>query len=83
MTKYEPIYLWLRGLKLDQITVSFKDIEKTISNTLPNSARSHRAWWENQKDNENRTQAKAWMKAGFGVKECDLERERVTFRRRL
>jgi len=83
MSKYEPLYRWLSGLKRDQITVSFQDIENTISDTLPRAARSHRAWWENQTENENRPQARAWMNAGFEVNECDLEKQRVTFRRRL
>ena len=83
MSKYEPLHRWLNGLKRNLITVSFEHIESTICDTLPKSARRYKAWWANQKKNDKRPQTKAWMQADFEVEECDLERQRVSFRRRL
>lgn len=84
MSKYDPLNRWLAGLKdhCIGITVSFKNVETTIRDALPKAAHEQRAWWANQKNNYGRSQARAWMTAGFEVEECDLIRERVTFRRK-
>ena len=36
---------------------------------LPKSAYEYSEWWSNQSGVSNRHQAKAWMEAGFRVKE--------------
>ena len=68
-TKYEPLELFLRGLPLEQqgISLSFRRIEEIIGASLPKSATDHRAWWGNQVDAKNRSQANAWLSAGFSV----------------
>ena len=67
--KYEPLENYLQnksGLK-QEVNLSFRDIEKIIGAQLPASARKYREWWSNQKDLNNRSQAKAWISAGYLV----------------
>ena len=67
--KYEPLDIFLRGLSQDQqrISLSFRRIKEIIGTPLPKSATDHRAWWSNQVDANNRSQANAWLAAGFSV----------------
>ncbi len=68
-TKYEPleIYLGSQSRTIQEVSLSFKEIEGIISNTLPRSAYEYRAWWGNQRETSSRPQAKSWLKAGFEV----------------
>ena len=61
------------------ITLSFEQIELIIRTSLPRSAYKYRQWWENQKNNIKRPQAKAWMDAGFKVDKVDLHGGLVKF----
>ena len=69
MAKYLPLEQHLRSLRRDvqETTLSFRDIEKLLGQSLPSSAREYREWWSNQVDTSNRPQAKAWIAAGFEV----------------
>jgi hypothetical protein len=68
-SKYEPLELHLRAVSpaTKDVTLSFAEIERILGAPLPASARSHRAWWGNQKDSKTRPQAHAWLSAGFVV----------------
>ena len=50
-----------------------------MNDTLPDSARSKRAWWSNR--SKGALQASAWMEAGYRVEDVDLDGQRVTFRK--
>jgi len=50
-----------------------------MNHTLPDSARSKRAWWSNR--SKGALQASAWMEAGYRVENVDLDRQQVTFRK--
>jgi len=67
--KYEKLEIHLQGLRLKtpKVSLSFKDIENIIGQSLPRSAFLYREWWSNQKDTNNRPQAKAWLAAGYEV----------------
>lgn len=68
-TKYEPLELYLRAVptRINVVTLSFAEIERIVGAPLPASAMTHRPWWGNQKDSRTRSQAHAWLSAGFKV----------------
>ncbi|MGQ0603321.1 MAG: helix-turn-helix transcriptional regulator [Anaerolineales bacterium] len=76
-SKYEPLYQHLRRSGKDQLTLTFAEIERLVSGSLPDSA-SERGWWSNR---ANALQASAWMEAGYHVEELDMTKKRVTFRK--
>jgi hypothetical protein len=53
-SKYEQLELYLRAVpaKTGEITLSFAEVERILGVPLPASAKSHRAWWGNQKDSK-------------------------------
>ena len=69
--KYQGLenYLNSSPSAINEVTLSFEQIETMIGDTLPVSALNYREWWANQSDTTNRPQAKAWTKAGFVVDE--------------
>lgn len=75
MNKYDPLEEYLRSKV--EVTLTFKEIEKILGSELPVSAETDRSWWANT-TNESRTQARAWLNAGWKVKEVHLP-ESVTF----
>ncbi len=85
-TKYEPleIYLQNQSRSKNEVSLSFREIEQIIGASLPASAHSYQAWWANQKDVSTRSQAKAWLSAGFVVNGVRLVSNggSVTFRRK-
>ena len=86
-SKYEPLELFLRAVpaKSREITLSFAEIERILGVSLPASAKSHRAWWGNQKDSKTRPQAHAWLSAGYQVDAINQDRGNgsVRFKRAL
>ena len=68
-SKYEQLELYFRAVpaKTGEITLSFAEVERILGVPLPASAKSHRAWWGNQKDSKTRPQAHAWLSAGYQV----------------
>lgn len=86
MNKYEPFELHLLSIPAatKEVNFTFADIERVLAAPLPESARSHRAWWGNQRDSKNRPQAHAWLSAGFEVDAVTLNKTNghVKFRRK-
>ena len=68
-TKYKPLELHPRAISQDvqEVTLSFPEIERIIGSPLPKSSTEHRAWWGNQRESKSRPQAHAWLSAGFLV----------------
>jgi len=85
-SKYEPLgdYLSERPSMQSEVSLSFAEIEDIIGARLPKSAYSYREWWANQADVSTRSQAKAWLNAGFEVATVQQHRDSgsVYFRRR-
>lgn len=79
MRKYDPLGTYLKTKSLEQVPMTFAEIEKLIDDRLPASARRHRAWWSNNPSNSVIT--KVWLDAGYVTANVDLARERLTFRR--
>jgi hypothetical protein len=62
MGKYFPLENYLKNLKVNEILLTFQEIEKIIMGKLPPSASKYSQWWENDKKH---AQAKSWLNAGF------------------
>ena len=82
--KYRPLRQWFETQTLTarlnhMLALAFTQIEELIGDTLPPSARQHRAWWAN--DSTSSRQATAWMTAGWAVSDVDFSAEIVTFKR--
>ncbi|WP_419198238.1 DUF7662 domain-containing protein [Novosphingobium resinovorum] len=85
MGKYAPLGTFLRRWKnkhdLDQLELTFADIERIIGALLPNSASKH-DWWRNEASLERgHKQSRSWLEAGFEAHPLKGT-ERVRFRRR-
>lgn len=78
-SRYEALADWLQSQpgRIDQIQLTFKQIEEIIQSELPISARSYRAWWAN--DTVSHTQSRFWLDAGWKTSYINLREERVTF----
>jgi len=72
-SKYEALEFNLasRATSIKEVSMSFKEIEEILGSPLPRSAYTYREWWSNQRDLNNRPQAKAWTAAGFKVDSVD------------
>lgn len=79
-TKYYPLYKHLRQSELDEIPLTFAQIEAILQTPLPNAARAQRGWWSNR--GRGAVQASAWIEAGYETTALDLTAETVTFRKR-
>jgi CBS domain-containing protein len=78
--RYAPLGEYLQKMRaqgMGTLTIEFRDIESLLAESLPASAREHRAWWSNFYGN---TQAKAWLENGWLVSEVDQALEQVSFR---
>jgi len=83
MSKYDRLTEFLTHQLSDEVVLSFEDIEDgdRIGVKLPDSAKTYRQWWENQVSPGAR-QCRAWLDAGWEVKNVDLNAERVVLQRR-
>ena len=79
MSKYDPLFNYLKTLGKQSITLTFSDIEKILGCKLPPSAREYDVWWDN-----SHTQAvSGWWGAGYTVAQLNRYDETVTFVRRF
>jgi hypothetical protein len=62
-SKYQPLLEFLRDNNQPEVILTFAQIEALLNDTLPDSARSQRAWWSNRR--KGAWQASAWMEAGY------------------
>ena len=79
-SKYQPLGDFLAARETSPWRTTFSEIEAVIGGSLPDSAREPGSWWANTR-NRNRTQAKAWVNAGWKTANVDFRRETVEFHR--
>ena len=77
MSKYQPLEKHLAQAALEQVPMTFDEIERIIGSALPASARKHRAWWSNNPSNSVITHA--WLNAGYKTARVDLESGKLVF----
>ena len=74
MAKWDPLRDYLRNLASEgqkEVTLSFRDIERINGFPLGKAACDYRQFWENDRT-ITRSQARAWLDAGWQVAEADL-----------
>jgi hypothetical protein len=74
---YDALGEYLKSLNMDSVELSIQKIEEIVG-SLPVSARWDRTWWGNSK-HPSRTQAAAWMSAGWKVDKVDFSTGTVRF----
>lgn len=79
-SKYQPLGDFLAARETSPWRATFSEIEAVIGGSLPGSAREANWWWANTR-NRNRTQAKAWMDAGWKTANVNPPRKTVEFHR--
>ena len=79
MGKYEPLTEFLRRQAVNEVPMTFVQIERVIDAKLPPKAQKHRAWWSNSPSNNVMT--KAWLEAGFRSERVDMEERKLVFRK--
>lgn len=80
-SKYAPLayHLLKQPQSQSRLTLTFDEIEKIITASLPATAREHRAWWAN--DSTAHVQSKQWLKVNWRVVSINMTEEKVTFAR--
>jgi predicted HNH restriction endonuclease len=81
MSKYQPLIDYLDSLNMDQVRLSFGDIERALEFELPRSARDHSAWWANSQTKDSHSWAHLWIRSGWATRDVDLKQQQVTFQR--
>ena len=83
--KYGPLKDYLSAISSDvrEISLSFDQLAEILGFELPKSAIDYRQWWENPREPAGRSQAEAWLGAGFRVESVQLRKSGgwVQFRR--
>lgn len=77
MSKYAPLQTHLQEGQGSQVPMTFSEVEKVLGFSLPPSARSHPAWWSNNRGTN--VAVKAWRDAGWRTSRVSIPEERVTF----
>jgi len=80
MSRYEPLYNYLKSYQGTSWNASFSEVERILGFPLPQSAGKHQAWWANQ-SGAGHTQSRAWQDAGWRTKNLDVAGRRVDFER--
>jgi hypothetical protein len=77
--KYAPLYNHLKKLRSKEWPATFKEIERILGFSLPDSARIHRPWWANQGEQGGHSHAFSWEMAGWKTSQVDMGGEKLTF----
>ncbi len=70
MPKYDPLCRYLLNVSVDEMRLSFTDIERILGTPLPFSARRHQPWWANNAGHGH-GHARAWLDAGWRTRNLD------------
>jgi len=75
-SKYDRLTQHLNSISSNvrEVTITFKELEGILGFVLPKSAVEYRQWWENPKESKGRSQAQAWIEAGFKVDSVRLQK---------
>lgn len=79
MRKYQGLGGFLEEQNMDEVRMSFAEIEGVIGAKLPPSAHKHRPWWSNNASNSAMT--KVWLDAGFRTEQVDMAGKKLVFKR--
>lgn len=68
--RYTPLQQYLINLSVDEIKLSFDEMEAILKASLPASAYKHKVWWANSE--RSQPHAITWLKAGYKIKEVSF-----------
>jgi len=79
--RYAALADWLQNRPddVEQVNMTFNQIEEIIQSALPASAYRHRAWWAN--DSVAHSHSRQWLEAGWRTSFINLDEQRVEFTR--
>jgi hypothetical protein len=79
--RYTALADWLQSQagSIDQVPLTFEEVEKIIGSNLPDSARVFRGWWAN--DSVGHSHSQLWLEAGWRTTYINLTEGKVTFSR--
>ncbi len=63
MGKYDPLLRYLKQSSKSQNILTYAEIERILTEKLPDSAYKYKQWW----DNNSHVQSNAWRDAGYKV----------------
>jgi hypothetical protein len=78
VTRYRPLVDWLRAQSVDQLPVSFSDLEDVLGRPLPASARQYPPYWYST----NNSLGRAIADGGFKATGVNMSAERAILVRR-
>jgi hypothetical protein len=78
MSKYEKLSRHLSSIGVEQVTLTFAEVEHIVAFPLPYSANNYPAWWSNQAS-PGHSQSSAWQSVGWRTGEVNLSDKKVTF----
>jgi len=74
MSKYDPLARFLRRQRSDEVSLTFRDVERIIRGVLPKASQTQE-WWA---DDGNTLQGAAWRSSGFAI-EASPKIEKLRF----
>lgn len=77
MGKYDPLAAFLRRQKRDEVSLTFREIERIVSGILP-KASADPTWWVGDEGTTAAPHKRAWMSVQF-TPQVDFKAERVRF----
>ena len=83
MGKYDSLHSFLQAAPshLEELTLSFGQIEQILGTSLPVSAYQHQAWWSNPSTSAQHPYAQSWLTAGWRVAGLNQREAWVRFQR--
>jgi hypothetical protein len=79
MGKYEPLARFLAAQSKPRVRANFREIERVLGFSLPQSAKEYEAWWSN--NGSGHSHAQAWLGTGWRTEDLNLGKSEVTFAR--
>jgi len=79
MSKYDALGDYLRAQSVDEVPMTFAEVERVTRTKLPRSAFEHRPWWSN--NGSNSVMTKIWLNAGFRSARVDMPGRKLVFER--
>ena len=73
-SKYDPLRRYLEAHPAGETPMNFRDVERVLGFSLPDSARRHPAWWSN--NTGTHVGVRAWRDAGWKTSRVDIGSER-------
>ena len=70
MRKYDPLGKYLKDTNQKNVKLYYEEIERILSEKLPNTAHKNNAWWAN--NDSTHVQSAAWSDEGYEVVEVKL-----------